>query len=45
VGRISSGSESCTINHTNTVTADVTDDDGKNDTLKDDAVVSASATP
>jgi hypothetical protein len=45
VGRINSGSETCTINHTNTVTADVTDDDGKNDTPTDDAVVSASATP
>ena len=45
VGRISSGAQTCTINHTNTVTADVTDDDGQNDTPTDDAVVSASATP
>jgi uncharacterized repeat protein (TIGR01451 family) len=45
VGRINSGAETCTINHTNTVTADVTDDDGTNSTPTDDAAVSASATP
>jgi uncharacterized repeat protein (TIGR01451 family) len=45
VGRINSGSETCAINHTNTVTADVTDDDGKNDQPTDDAAVSTTATP
>jgi uncharacterized repeat protein (TIGR01451 family) len=45
VGRINSGSETCAINHTNTVTADVTDDDGKNAKPTDSADVSVSATP
>ena len=45
VGRILSGSESCAIDHTNTVTADVTDDDNTNSTPTDDAVVTVTATP
>jgi uncharacterized repeat protein (TIGR01451 family) len=43
VGRITS--TSCNINHTNTVTADVTDDDGVNSTPTDDATVTEVVTP
>jgi hypothetical protein len=38
-------SDSCDISHTNKVTAVVTDDDGKVDTLTDDAIVSVETTP
>jgi len=43
VGRIVSSD--CDFSHTNTVTADVTDDDGVNSTPTDDAMVSVDATP
>jgi hypothetical protein len=43
VGRIIEAD--CEVNHTNTVSADVTDDDGKNDTVTDDALVTGSTTP
>jgi hypothetical protein len=45
VGRILSSSSSCAIDHTNEVTANVTDDDGRISTPQDDAVVTVTATP
>jgi hypothetical protein len=43
VGRIASST--CELNHTNTVTADVTDDDNKNSKPTDDANVTLTTTP
>ena len=43
VGKITSAS--CDFSHTNTVTADVTDDDDVNSTPSDDAIVAVDATP
>jgi hypothetical protein len=43
VGRVTSAT--CDFSHTNTVTADVTDDDGTNTKPTDDALISVDATP
>lgn len=43
VGRITSNA--CDLTHTNTVTADVTDDDGVDSTPSDDATVTVNTTP
>jgi hypothetical protein len=44
VGRITGGGSSCSFTHTNTVTGDVTDDDGVNSTPSDGATVNVTAT-
>lgn len=45
VGRIVDNVGDCEIDHTDVVTADVTDDDGTNRTPTDDAVVTVTTTP
>jgi hypothetical protein len=45
VGRITDSVGDCEIDHTDVVTADVTDDDGVNRTPSDDAVVTVVTTP